>query len=95
MSEYLAKLHKLESLACSRSGKKGLPGEPSKPSKPSFEGFEGEHGKHFFEIEPITTDIEIGMAMQFDMAAAQKRRLPPTLKTLETSALPMPVSWLR
>jgi hypothetical protein len=76
MNEYLAKLHKLESLACSQSGKKGLLGEPSKPSKPSFEGFEGDQGKRFSETEPITSDIEIGVAMQFNMAAA-KNKTPP------------------
>jgi hypothetical protein len=76
MNEYLAKLHTLESLACARSAEKGLLGQPSKPSKPSFEGFEGEHGKRFFETEPSPTDIEVGMAMQFDMAAVQKKAPP-------------------
>ena len=98
MNVYLAKLHKLESLACSRSGRKGVLGEHSKPSKPSFEGFEGDHGKRFFETEPITTDIEIGMAMQFDMAANKKKtpRVAPlrvtVLDTIPTDDVGRPPS---
>ncbi len=46
------------------------------PPQPIKSCKEGDHGRRFFETEPITTDIEIGMAMQFDMTAAQKKAPP-------------------